>query len=845
VPLTPEQFSRLRQLWESVVDLPADQREAFVLQAAPGDPDLRQQVFRLLAAHESTDRIFDRPLVDHLGIGSLAIHPPLDGRVLGAYRVIRELGQGGMGTVYEAVRADDQFTKRVAIKTLRPGPESADLLRRFQRERQIQAALVHPNIATLLDAGVTGDGIPYIVLEYIDGVAIDEYAERHRLGLAARLDLFRQVTQAVQHAHRQLVVHRDLKPSNILVTPEGVVKLLDFGISKLLGDTTDQTATEGTRAFTTSYASPEQIRGQPTSTATDIYSLGVVLYQLLTGRVPFSADAGAPAATWVRICEEPPAPPSSVATRETAVTAGFSTPERLGRALRGELDAIVLMALRKEPDRRYPTADALGEDVLNHLRGLPVHARPDSAGYRVRKLVGRNRLAAAALGLAFLAMAAGTGISLRQVRVARRSAEVAEAARATADKERRTAQRTAEFLQEMFASADRSWYGTGAGAGATMADVVNAAAERIDRDLAEDPEVAISLHRSLSSNYLALRQFDKGRYHAGRELALLRQIGAPGPAVARGLTDLGIQNWSAGQLDTAHVLLREAYDLFEQAGFPEGEDLVLMYNAYGLLLSQMGRFPEAIPLLREGMAVNIRSGGKPAMTAVLGSNLGNALDATGSIGEAEQAFRAADAVLREVERSRGTVTFEQGMNLNNLGRAQTFMGRYAEAEATIREAIRILGETVGPDNASVGISLAHLARIQVETGRPQEALETVRQGAERFRPLPPTHQDHARVGSLEATILLALGRLEEAERRARHALAIRAALHPTDYRLAEARAILGRIVLARGRREEGITALSEGHQTLLASLGADHPLTIAVGRDLASARAAPGTAPRP
>ncbi|MEZ4457747.1 MAG: serine/threonine-protein kinase [Gemmatimonadales bacterium] len=522
---------RVRELFDEAVARPPGERDDFLRSAVPDDPELRAEVASLLAAHDAPDELFDRPLPERFGATRAAAS--LIGRDLGAYRITREIGRGGMGTVYEAVRADDQFAKRVAIKMLRSGIDSATALRRFRREQEIQAALAHPNIATLLDAGATDEGAPYLVLEYVDGVPLDVYADRHRLPLAARLDLIRQVIQAVQHAHRQLVVHRDLKPSNILVTADGVVKLLDFGISKLLDDTAGHTTTDGSSGFTTAYASPEQLKGEAVSTATDVYSLGTVLFRLLTGRHPFEIDDLTPVAAWKTICEEEPRPPSAVATAAAAAAMGYPGPERLRRALQGELDAIVLMALRKEPGRRYSTADALGEDLLNYLKGLPVQARPDSPGYRLGKLVRRNRLAAAALALAFVAMGSGTAVALWQAREARASA-------AAADQERLTAQRVSTFLQSVFSSADASWRGRGAGRGpnASILEVVDAAAGRVDAELGGDPAVAEALEQTLVSIYRSLGQSEKAGCMPGSCSRYLRARGAGPEDLAQGLTNL-------------------------------------------------------------------------------------------------------------------------------------------------------------------------------------------------------------------------------------------------------------------------------------------------------------------
>ncbi len=813
--LTPERFVALQQVWEAILERPPEEWARMVRDATPDDSDLRAELESLLAAHQTTDDSFDRPLVAQLGmVGSGLAAASLVGRTLGPWRVTREIGAGGMGMVYEAVRADDQFTRRVAIKTLRTGADRADVLRRFARERQIHAALAHPNIATLLDAGITDDVIPYMVLEYVDGLPVDVYCDARCLALPERLDLFRQVVQAVQHAHRRLVVHRDLKPSNILVTGDGVVKLLDFGISTLLEESPDHAATDGPRAFTTAYASPEQIRGEPVSTATDIYSLGVVLYRLLAGRPPHDLDSLSTAAAWATICEVTPPPPSAVVTLAAARAAGLGSAERLTRALRGELDAIVLMALRKEPDRRYPTADALAEDLHNHLRGQPVSARPDTTAYRIRKLVRRNRLATAAVALAALAMAGGAGISLWQARQARRSAAVAE-------QQRRTATGVAEFLQTIVGSADLSWAGQGLGPNATIAEAVDSAAGRIDVELAQEPAVAEALHRILVSIYAARRDPTLGTPHARRLLELLRQRQASDQEMARGLHDLGLHLYLAGERDSSRQLLQDAYRLMEHAGFPEGEDLVVILNQLGLLALADGDYAGAEDYMARTLELRRRTVGSDHVAAVAASNIGVARDSRGDVTGAIEAFREAESIHASLV---GAENFERGTNFLNLANSLLLTGQVEEAERVMREALSIWERTVGPNHLLHAIGRIDLSRIRLAAGDPVDALAQVRTGIALLGDLPPEHLYRSRGASREAAALLALGRADQAESEARRALTIlRGAYPPGDWRTAETELVLGQILMARGATEAGRAHLTQSHKVIRAALGEDDP----------------------
>ena len=437
-----ERWQQVKELLDETLDLSPGARRAFLETSCAGDERLRRQVESLLQEEERAgdfleDPIFvlaeDGPAGAAAGAagGDAAPESPGDltagsaaGRRIGPYRLIRPLGEGGMGTVYLARRDDDAYRGEVAIKVTRGGPSSEQLLRRFLVERQILADLDHPNIAELYDGGTiddggVDDGLPYFVMERVDGVPITEYCDRERLDVDARVDLFGEVCAAVQAAHRNLIVHRDIKPANILVTSAAVPKLLDFGIAKPLDSAAFPQAVETTgswqRPMTPIYASPEQIRGEPVTTATDVYSLGVVLYELLTGRHPFRRDTGSHHGIEDAILRQPATRPSDAVVQEETVAGtgeapGVSSaveighrrrtaPRQLCRQLAGDLDNIALMALRKDPDRRYSTVDQLAADLRRHRRGLPVTARRDTAGYRLAKFVRRNRLAVASAAL--------------------------------------------------------------------------------------------------------------------------------------------------------------------------------------------------------------------------------------------------------------------------------------------------------------------------------------------------------------------------------------------------------------------------------------------------------------
>lgn len=438
--MTPELLHRIRTLYEAAVAMEPADRDRFMEQQAHGDVSIWQEVERLLSARERLPEWLAGPLLGPAGRAfDLVLNPSIgmEGRKIGGYRILREIGRGGMGSVYLAERADGAYRKLVAVKLVRPGENSAEILDRFRHEREILASLDHPNIARLIDGGSTEDGLPYFVMEYVEGRPINRWCDERKLNISQRLELFRSVCEAVHYAHQRLVVHRDLKPGNILVTPDGTVKLLDFGIARVVeeGKTRQLDATLTLlRGMTPEYASPEQVKGEPITTLTDVYSLGVVLYELLTGHRPYRLLSAAIHEIARVISEQEPTRPSDlVAAREEQPEAGSSEtpatleavsevregdPNRLRKRLRGDLDCILLTALRKEPSRRYRSVESLSEDLARHLENLPVRAHEDSLWYRASRFVRRHPMGVAIAILVAAALGASVLTTAWELRVA-------------------------------------------------------------------------------------------------------------------------------------------------------------------------------------------------------------------------------------------------------------------------------------------------------------------------------------------------------------------------------------------------------------------------------------------
>ncbi len=585
--MTPERWQQVKDLLQGALELGSERRAEFLDRACVNDELLRVEVESLVASHEQMGAFINEPPLDC--VADLVTHfdeKSLEGKLIGPYKIVREIGRGGMGDVYLAVRADDEYRKRVAIKLVKRGMDTNNILRRFRNERQILASLDHPNTAKLLDGGTTQDGLPYFVMEYIEGVPINEYCDTHKLSTVERLKLFRIVCLAVHSAHQNLVVHRDIKPSNILITSGGVPKLLDFGIAKLLNpelsaETIDPTATS-LRLMTPEYASPEQVRGETITTASDIYSLGVVLYELLTGHRPYRVKALLPQEMLRVICEEDPVKPSTAVSRVEEMTAvdGVSTlmltpdtvsktregqPEKLRRRLVGDLDNIVLMAMRKEARRRYASVEQFSEDIRRHLEGLPVIARKDTFGYRAEKFIKRHKAAAAAVSIILLILVGGIITTAWQ-------AHIATTQRARAERRFNDVRKLARFFIFELNDAIQNLPGS------TKARelLVKRALEYLD-SLAEEASDDRSLQLELATAYVRVGSVQWHRYAANlgdlsgafesnkKALAIREAVLQADPSNLQARADLASSYFSMGDLQAATGDLAAALESYRKS----------------------------------------------------------------------------------------------------------------------------------------------------------------------------------------------------------------------------------------------------------------------------------------
>jgi serine/threonine-protein kinase len=787
--------------WETVKDLfyealrEGPGRRAHLLEACAGDGDLRGEVESLLAAYESDPGFIEAPL---LSCFESRPRDPAGRARLGRYRLERPIGFGGMGAVWLAQRADEAFEKRVAVKLLRTDallddPRRAEeRVRRFHAERQVLADLDHPNIARLLDGGTSEDGVPYLVMDYIDGQPVDDYCREHSLGVRERLALFCAVCEAVHHAHQRLVVHRDLKPGNILITPAGVPRLLDFGIATLLGSGVPTSA----HPMTPQYASPEQLRGEPVSTASDIYSLGVVLYELLAGVRPFQAR-GSPASEAARsLVGGEPARPSALA------------PPELARGLAGDVDAIVLKALRARADERYSSAAELRADIRRHLEGFPVLARRGTLPYRAARFVRRHRLGVGAAGLVLLALSGGLVAATRQARRADREAETAVAA--------------TRFLVDLLREGDP--YAVedpprpGEADPTVSAILLRRARERVWGELADQPAVQAVLLQALGEIHTSLGYHEEAeKLLAGAER--VARPGSPDLAFARANALLERGEHAAAVAAFAEVLARDREAL--EGGHP---DLALDLNNLALALKESGDLAAALVALREALEICRRGPAEPAGLALLLTNHGALLRDQGEHESAQAAFDEALGAAAAMEEG-ARRDFTRAAALANAAELHRRRGDRARAETELAEALALFESSCGSRNAYTARALNNLGLARLERGDHVEAESLLRRSLDLRRALlGPRNPEVAT--SLTNLGLLAAERkdLAEAERCFREALEVCAAAVPPEHPLRIGAGVKLAITLFdRGAHAEARPLLEEALERQQATLTPDHP----------------------
>ncbi len=813
--MTPERWQEIQEVFARAVARPPPERSEYLDGACGADTDLRQEVDSLLLASDETDDFLEQPVADLRVAHSGGPDPSLEpGDRIGPWRVVEPIGKGGMGRVVLAERADGEFDQQVAIKILEWGSDSEELVTRFRFERRILAQLAHPNIAKLFDGGTTRGGLPFFVMEHVRGEPIDVYCRRRELGLEERLQLFRKVCAAVSFAHRNLVVHRDLKPGNILVDAEGEPKLLDFGIAKLVQggkEATDATAL-GRGPMTPAYASPEQILGAPITTSSDVYSLGILLYELLTGNNPFrevpSPTGRRQHRRHLQLEEDPPEKPSTAFRRRAsgrrAVDADPGFPPGWQSGLKGDLDSIVLMALDPEPQRRYASVEQLGNDLERFLTGLPVLARPGTWSYQLGKLV-RRHLWESVLGALLLVLALGAGW-------------VNWTLKNEAEQERDRAEVVNNFLLDLFALPDPRRY---AGETVTAHRLLDAASDAIRNDLEEQPDDRATLMASIGSAYLGLQLYAEAEPLLRESLARRRDDIA---AVAQRrelvvlLLNLATALRHLDGDDEASSLDHEALGLLTASRLDQPR-LAAFLNNQATLRQHRGVFDSAEALYRESLRMRTRLHGAnaPELARVSG-NFASFLAERGQLDEAERHFRRTLALHR---RHQGPVSLAVATAMNNLATLLRDRGDLEGAEPLFLETLEIRRQLSGEESWAVGVGLNNLGLLRLDQGRGEQAVDLLQQGLERARAaFGPDHPNTATLLRNLAAARLLVGDLVSAEQEAGEALRVfRATWGDEHWRVADVHSLLGEARLRTGRTAEGLALLEASRNALDEALG--------------------------
>jgi serine/threonine protein kinase/tetratricopeptide (TPR) repeat protein len=823
-----DRWQHIQSLFHEAADLAPDEQRAYLERACSGDGTLLASVLAMLEEDARAASLLDRD-VAHLAHQMLetAGEASLPTSEFGPYRLTKTLGEGGMGTVYLAERQD--LGSVAAVKILRDAWLSPARRERFAAEQRALAQLNHPSIAHLYDADVRPDGTPWFAMEYVDGVPLTEYCRTHGSSVAERLRLFRDICEAVQHAHRHLVIHRDLKPSNILVTRDGHVKLLDFGISKQLETLerpVDQTRT-ALRMMTPAYAAPEQIRGDRVGIHTDVYALGVVLYELLAGRIPFDLSNRTPAEAEAMIVQDAPERPSAVARRMARDSRSEVRMPSASRTAWADLDVLCLTAIHKDPQRRYPTVEALVRDVDHFVEGEPLEARRDSVRYRAGKFVRRNwrpLSGAAAVLMVIISMAAFYTIRLTDAR----NAALSEAART---------QRIQRFMLNLFEGGDAA---AGPAENLRVMTLIDRGVQQA-QGLDAEPVVQAELYATLGSIYQKLGQLEQA--NGLLQSALERRqalLGPDDPEVADSLVALGRLRDAQAKYDEAERLIRDGLEKNRNLLGPTHPAVARATTALGQVLENRGAYDQAIAVLEEAVRLHSLPGADEADLAAALSELANSHFYAGHYDESESVNQRILAIRRRLYSDRHPSVAD---TLINLGAVQFERGRYSDAERFDREALEIIRAWYGSNHPATASALTMLGRAIIQQSvRYDEAAEVLRESlAIQERVHGPVHPRVASALNELGLVALRQGNLDEAEARFQRMTDVyRQVYQDKHYYIGVALSNLGGVYQQRAQYPRAEALFREVLRRYAETLPAEHQLVgiaqVRLGRQLVRQR---------
>ncbi|HEY2714422.1 MAG TPA: serine/threonine-protein kinase [Chthoniobacterales bacterium] len=803
-------WEQVQEIFLTALEQEPAARADFVRARCNGNSSTYDEVMSLLRSHDEANHFIEEPLVPVNAASFDITNPELQaGEVIGDYTIVSLIGSAGMGEVYLA--NDNEFDRQVAIKLIKRGLVGAESIRQFRREERLLAALTHPNIACFYGGAVLPDGVPYFIMEYVAGTRLDRHCEELRLTIRERLELFRKVCGAVHFAHQHLIVHRDLKPSNILVTEQGEPKLLDFGIGKLLQ--TDKSSPELTITvapiMTPEYASPEHIRGESATTSSDIYSLGVLLYEILSGERPYKLSSHTPSEIEKIICETEPVRPS-------AVTAHSQQSAIRAQNLRGDLDKIVLMAMRKEPARRYASAAQLSEDIRRHLAGMPVAARRDTLSYRAGKFIKRNKLAVIAGLLIVTTLLAGLIATLWQSRVARQ--------------ERDAAQRINAFLQDMLGAASPE----NKGLDVKVKDVLGEASRRAQIELASEPKVMADVLLTIGRTYVSIDQVAAAE--ANFRIAVATSLKANGElneTTTASMAWLGLALAYLDKTADGEQVSRRAVRL-ERKLHPQGDEtLAIGLYSLGLNMLLRGEAKASVPILEEACEVAKR---------YLGANHGYYVAGLGALGLAREKsgdFDKAETILRQAVEAGRKLEYRyqlfHAQAAAYLGELLTEKANYQEAEAFLHESELLYRQRTGDSTFSIGAIKQDLGDVYLHRKDYARAEEELRKSLDILQKnLSPRHPSTLKAGVLLGLTLTRENRATEAEPYLRKALELQGTLPTNPIEIAFTEGALGECLLVQKRFAEAAPLLRTSYAQVRARRGDQDALTIEAARRLKS-----------
>ena len=821
------------ELFKRTLDCPGEQRSAFLKEACGEDLELRCEVESLLKFNDQGDEFLEQPAID------IAVEPFLhealkpDQRI-GNYKVVSHIGSGGMGEVYLA--HDQKLNRQVALKLVRFGTGGEEAARHFQREAQILASLNHLNIAQLYGAEIIPDGFSFLIMEYVEGVRIDKYCDDNQLSVRDRLEMFRRVCGAVHYAHQRLIIHRDIKPANILITKEGEPKLLDFGIAKLLDPEAsmagEQTVTFAA-AMTPEYASPEQVRGETMTTASDVYSLGMILYELLTGQRPYRIKGRNPAEIARAITEQEPARPSTAIARSSGSSKSQGPNPKI---LRGDLDNIVLNAMRKESRRRYASVEQFSEDIRRYLGDRPITARKDTFSYRTVKFIKRNKVAVTTATLVVLAIVTGLIVALWQAENARQQRDLAH-------HERLKAERINTFLQRMLSFSNQSVTSVWPVAqkkDVTVNEMLDRVTPQVEAELTDQPDVRAQVLRTIGSAYASQGRYDMAEKNLRTALNDEIQLyGENNPEVADTMSELGVLSYRQIRYEEANSLLEKAIAAYKTqrqanpASFkPAKLALALDYLAATKLyqVDPYAAKPLMLEALRISSGANLR--GKDRLVVAFNkSDTGASMVYTGELEKGQALLHEALTEYRQIS---NRPQWEQGSTLTHLGAALTMQRQFDEAEKYLIEGERVYRETLGDKSFYLSANLNRQAILFSEKNDLKAAEEKARESLAVARDFSPENRvlwagPMATLGK----VLIKTGQVREGEDYLRQALAIYNQQTTKNYfNIGNLKIDLSQFLLAENRWPEAEKIASEAREDVLRNLGAQHPLMKSANKNL-------------